>query len=389
MPRSVRPIMRQLHSARRIRENLKAAEKQPPKPRAQSQAQSRVQSQAQSRPQSQTQSRPQSQTQSRPQFIPQVNLSNVKSVTQDDSKKLEIDIDEVVVKIEEPKTKNTGKTKIAICICGYVPRSFKQTLPSITKNIIDPLEDEYDIDLYCYSLLSKSKTIDSSIKDENTMAVDNNSVYLINTKNTTTKYQEDISDEISQIIKKNNIKLRELNVVNFVRQLYMEQHSFEVIKNSGVDYKAIVYLQPDMFICKQISKSEIEKSIKHKKYIYTCSFNDWNGYGFGYYIGSPEAMNIVTSQIDNLYTLTNVQPEKLLKITIDKNKLERRKSDMFHFKVRANGKPNVYYQLLKKYLSSTDYQWVLKNFNNPNLVFSKYNHKSKKPQKNKRRSCPI
>jgi len=362
MPRPIRPIMRQLQSARRVRESRMAAETQ------------RLQS-------SRTQSKP---TTAHNHIQPQVNPS-----IQDESKKRNVDIDEVVVNIEEPKSKNPGKVKIAICICGYVPRSFKQTLPSITKNIINPLEDEYDIDLYCYSLLSKSNTIDSSIVDENTMAIDNNSVYLIKTKNTTTKYQEDISDEISQIIKKNNIKLRELNIVNFVRQLYMEQNSFEVIKNSGIDYKAIVYLQPDMFICKQISKSEIEKSIKHKKYIYTCSFNDWNGYGFGYYIGSPEAINIVTSQIDNLYTLTNVQPEKLLKTTIDKNKLERRKSDMFHFKVRANSKPNVYYQLLKKYLSSTDYQWVLKNFNNPNLVFSKYNHKSKKPQKNKRRSCPI
>ena len=65
-----------------------------------------------------------------------------------------------------------------------------------------------------------------------------------------------------------------------------------------------------MYICKPISRMEIHNTILKSNNIYTTSFNDWNGYGSGFYIGSMNAMNIICNMVTELSNDIGTDNEK-------------------------------------------------------------------------------
>lgn len=293
------------------------------------------------------------------------NLGEPEKPTQNvstDSIKLAIDQD-VDSTIGSAVESVTTKPTVAVCCCGFAPRSLKYTNHVLQKNIIDQLKTSFNVDVYLYSFLSKNNLHESPNSNEHGIAVDNEDIDLLENAVTQTIYQEDIASEVKRIIADNKIKLRDIAIINFIRGLLMEQKSFQMICESSKKYDSIVYVHPDMFFAKPISLKEVFDTINNKNCIYTTHFNDWNGYGTGFYIGSPKAIGCVASQINNLPTnLAKIEPERLLKKTIENMKLSRYKSSMFHFKVRASGTPDVYYQLLKKYTTTKEYMGTLAQF---------------------------
>lgn len=282
--------------------------------------------------------------------------------TEESSKTSVIEPSDVTVDIE-PK-----KPKVAVCCCGFAPRSIKYCHRSIQENVVDVLESEFDVDVYLYSFLSKEGRIQSSNSEEFDTEINNNDIMLLKTKKTWTAYQEDYTKVVKQYLTKANLNLPDLVKINYIRTLIMESNSFSQINDEGIEYDAYVYLQPDMFIAKPISCSEVSNVMRNEKVLYTCNFNDWSGYGTGFYIGTKTTIEILTKQLNYIAKVNNRQPEIILKKTCNQNNIDRCASKMFHFKIRANGKPNVYYQLLKKYTTPEEHKWVLKNMPMNNTV---------------------
>lgn len=303
---------------------------------------------------------------------------------------------------------DTSKPLIALCCCGYAPSSLRYTVESIKKNIIDILKPEFNIDIYTYSYISKNNIFESNDSKIHGTSVNNKDAELLG-NNIVSIYQEDVSDTIKNILINKNIKLRDISIVNFIRGLLMEKDSFNHIMNSNKNYKSIIYVHPDMFISKPISVTEIYNTINESKSLYTTSFNDLGGYGTGFYIGNPNVLSIITSRIDQLDSITKIEPEKLLKICVTKSNITRYNSSMFHFKVRINGKPDVYYQLLKKYTNTKEYMATMLLFKEsvrktitksspkpsskpspkPIMLDDNVNlHDKKSKRRHKRRSCP-
>jgi hypothetical protein len=153
-----------------------------------------------------------------------------------------------------------------------------------------------------------------------------------------------------------------------------------------------------MFIAKPIAISEVHKVISNPKAIYCTSFNDWDGYGVGYYIGTPKSIEIITNRLEAA-TIDMPSSEKHLKRAIDSAKLKRYKSTMFHFKIDSHGTVDVYYQLLKKFTTPVEFMSAKKAYqvacsSNPkNKIHPIVDDLSTRPRlsqlrKHKRRSCP-
>ena len=198
------------------------------------------------------------------------------------------------------------------------------------------------------------------------------------------------------MVKTAKVRQCDLSTVNFIRRLLTESEAYSWVANENIHYDCIVMLQPDMFIAKPILCTEIYNAINTSNSVYTCNFNDWNGYGTGFYIGQPDAMKRILGQKQYLSSFAEkLDGEKLLKYTFEQEKIQRVKSDMFHFKVRVGGKPNVYYQLLKKYTTPKQYIAAISLFKNISSNDSDKSSKDDSTLSNrktkshyKRRSCP-
>ena len=249
---------------------------------------------------------------------------------------------------------NDSKQLIAVCCCGFAPKSLKYTKESIKKNILDILEKEFIVDVYTYSYISKNNIIESNDTNKHGSFINNDDVNLLESK-VRTVYQEDVSDIIKNIISDKNISLRNISVINFLRELLMEKYSYQMIKESKKKYKSIIYVHPDMFISKPISIKEVYDTINVSNSLYTTTFNDWNGYGTGFYIGNPFVIERITNRIDELRNISKIESEKLLKTCVTNAKIHRYKSCMFYFKIKVDGKPDMFFQLLKKYTSTKEY----------------------------------
>ena len=62
---------------------------------------------------------------------------------------------------------NNNKEKIVVCLFGVIPRSIKYTWQSIKENIIDPLETEYNVDIYLFNLNVEDTLVDGVKLNQN------------------------------------------------------------------------------------------------------------------------------------------------------------------------------------------------------------------------------
>jgi len=322
--------------------------------------------------------------------------------------------DDIRVDIESDSVSNTMQTaniiynkvpdskpyKVAVCCGGLESGSLKYTCESIKKNIIEILMEEFSVDVFVHDLRGtdiKDKTYEHHRLFDDIDAAGLIKTYISN---------DAVNDGIDRMCKKGTWdESRRGN--NFMRELYMEENSYRIIKEyqrkNNVHYNAVVHVRPNMFIAKPIAISEVHKVISNPKAMYCCSFNDWDGYGVGFYIGTDQTLDIITTRINNL-PADKISSEKLLKRTIDSAKLKRYKSTMFYFKINNSGTVDVYYQLLKKFTTPSEYMdakkaYQLATSTNPkNKVHHRHSTATtddlairprlSQLRKQKRRSCP-
>lgn len=189
---------------------------------------------------------------------------------------------------------------VCVCICGFAPRSIKYTYESIQKNIIDPLNKHFNVDVFMFSLLSRNNIIDVSEGRQGGMTkykVNNDDIYLLHTTDTQTEYQEDV-DDIINLCEDNKyceyIDLKKTQTKNFLRDLYQEEKCFRMIDN--YKYDVCVMLGPDFYITKQINIDEVFDCMSNDNILYTTSYNDCGGIANKFYIGSINVMNKICTR---------------------------------------------------------------------------------------------
>lgn len=237
---------------------------------------------------------------------------------------------------------DSAKKKICIIIFGFVPRSFRFTYQSIINNIINPLKSNYDVKVYHYALLSRSKKIESKRKEESNDIILNNDYNLINCDKIIYEYQEDID---LKIIECKSSFYDEITLKNLSRYLYQEA---QCIKHFPINnFDACVMINNEEMYINKINFDEINKAIT-RNCCFTKSFSRYGGTSDGFYICKPSILNIICNRYNEIILGNNKYcgnsngrintSEAILKITLDKNNIDDLDSNIFCLKVRSNGK---------------------------------------------------
>ena len=165
-----------------------------------------------------------------------------------------------------------------------------------------------------------------------------------------TKFQEDLNLEY----KNNCTHYTDILDLNFNRAMYSE---FQCVTKFPINVAdTCVMVSSDSYILKDINLDEIENSIKYN-YLYTTNFNQYGGIANGFYITTPKNLQKICKRLDEFpifcsnHLNSGLNAEIYLKHIIDKYEITNKDSSMLYLKIRANGKPNHYGDLIKNKLS--------------------------------------
>ena len=276
------------------------------------------------------------------------------------------------------------KKHVAICCVNNVKNVLKYTKTQIETMIINPLSQKYNTDIFMLNYNNEDNDRDLYFKNAHISSVTS----------------EQLNTDVSELLKK-SIKA---DYRKSIIDAYMEKNIYNVIKEfektNATKFDAIIFFKSDIFPAKKISIEEVSKVMKHNDLFYSSSFNDWNGYSIGYYIGTMNSLDIVLNRFSEM-TYDRHSAEKILKTLVENSKIKRIVSNMFYFKIQKNGDTDVYYQLLKKYTSNQEYmdtqkayqsvvsksQNKIKESLDVDDVSSRNKSKGANRRKHKRRSC--
>jgi hypothetical protein len=316
-----------------------------------------------------------------------VNTATVNTAVAVDSVNVEIDSSMVAVdgsvdgSVDEAG--DNKKKKVALCCVNNVPNVLQYTKKQIERMIITPLTEKYNTDIFMLN-----HTIDNS----QNVSFNNANIYELNL--------EQLKTDTSELLKKS----LKSDYQKCLIDAYMEKKIYSIIKESektnDTQYDAIVFIKSDIFPARKISIKEVSKAIENNNSFYSSSFNDWNGYGLGYYIGTSISLNVIFDRFNHMISDRH-SAEKMLKTLVEKSNIKRIASNMFYFKIQKNGETDVYYQLLRKYTSNQEYMDAQKAYQS---VLTKSQHKIRESldiedmssrnkskganrRKHKRRSC--
>jgi len=248
---------------------------------------------------------------------------------------------------------NRHSPKICVLVTGFAPRGLKYTYKTIQKRIIDKLKLKYNtVDVYHYSFLTKSGTIDSNKKSENGLQINNNDVHLLKVKKLVTEYQEDIDEYIETLYVKKSCVTRFNNPLNYKRELFQE---YMTTKFPIQNYDACILLWSDAYILRDINLQHIENVVRDNNLLYTTSYNEYGAIANKFFICSPRVMMLLAQRIfysdqrcSQIFPKTE-NPESALKWWVNYLNIKNKHTDMFFVKIRTNLNIN-YTQPLKLFL---------------------------------------
>ena len=227
------------------------------------------------------------------------------------------------------------KKRACVCFFGVIGRSIRFTYDSITKQLIDPLKKEFDVDIYVFNL-----DVENSI-------VDGRSVNSLNYKIIKSDYcesrkQSDLDKEIDIYYQSGICKMRhdytKVQIINAVRQMYSEYRVGKFLEEHRGDYDTAIVCGPDYYLLNEISLDDVRKSVIQENTIYTTSVNDGQGYTNGFYIGNLNSLINVLKRYEIITELlpTKYDYEYLLKQSFIKYDIVRNITDLLFVKVRNN-----------------------------------------------------
>ena len=239
---------------------------------------------------------------------------------------------------------NNNKEKIVVCLFGVIPRSIKYTWQSIKENIIDPLETEYNVDIYLFNLNVEDTLVDG-------VKLNQNDIKLIPYTYKEEEKQTKIDKELDELCKNVKCKFRDdyghVLRRNALRQMYSEYRVGLFLEKNINKYKKAIVCGPDYYIANKLNINDLNN---YNNYIYRTIVNNGQGYTNGFYFGNINLVIPILKRYEQLnkYLPTNKDYEYLLKKSFDDNNISSKICNITFFKIRANkrvawqGKQNCY-----------------------------------------------
>lgn len=227
--------------------------------------------------------------------------------------------------------------RVAVCFFGVIPRSIRYTYESIVANIIDPLKEKYEVDIYVFNLDVGDTPVDD-------MPLCGSDVSIIPATCLEQRSQHEVDKELDCLVAAGICKMRSdytpKSIRNSLRQMYSEYRVGKWLEENQSRYKAAVVCGPDYYILNKLNMTEVDKSMCGGGCMYTSAVNDAGGYTNGFYIGSLSPMiNILKRyEIINRLLPTNNDYEHLVKRAFEINGITRCVSDMLFLKIRRSKK---------------------------------------------------
>ena len=260
--------------------------------------------------------------------------------------------------IKEATTQASPKKKKAlVAVFGVFSRSLRKTWPQINRMIVEPLEKDYDVEIYGFNnQLDNVDTLDGR-------PIQKSSIETIKT-NHKLVYQEVKQSQLDEYIKQDNSWLThtwrapysDKVKKNAVRQFYLEQHVSDYVSNSDEDYHAVIALIADVSPLVPLSMNGINLT---ENAIYTGSFQyikqDYDKHVTnGYYVGSKHSVSKIMSTVKTAhsnsenYTMRRTNHyETLVYRTLVAVKLEGHFTDMLFCKLRSNNRCYMIGKIIK------------------------------------------
>jgi hypothetical protein len=266
-----------------------------------------------------------------------------------------------VLFLQEKETFDNRKNKVIVCFFGVVPRSIKYTFSSIQNRLLNKLKQYYDVDIFVFNLKV------NNLVDNTTL--DNNDINIIPYNYLEEYEQANLDKEIDFIC--NNIKCKfrqnydKLRVRNGIRQMYSEYRVGSFLEKNQGKYDAAVICGPDYYLANNINLNDFEQSLVNNQ-VYTSQVNDAQGYTNGFYFGKISRLIPILKRYKELkyYLPTDKDYESVLKRSFEKNNISRNKTNIVFFKVRAN--KDIHWQGNQRtdFLTKTEKENVLKEYDN-------------------------
>jgi hypothetical protein len=234
--------------------------------------------------------------------------------------------------------------KAIVCLYGVIPRSIKYTIKTMKENIINTLKEHFSVDIYVFNMNVENELVDDTL-------VNQNDINLIPYTFFEEKYQKDFDLELNELQLKYNLKFRDNytneNTQNALRQMYSEYRVGLFLENNP-NYDLAVSFSSDMYFANKINIHHCLDSCNNNK-LYGCKINEGQGYSNGFFFGNVKSMIKIYKRFEQIetYLPVNADYEYVLKMSFDRNNIERIITDIIVFKIRANRKifgwPNVNY----------------------------------------------
>jgi hypothetical protein len=228
------------------------------------------------------------------------------------------------------------KPKIVICFFGVIGRGLKYTWKSLNKNLVKPLQKEFDVDIFVCN-----NNIGNSIIDGVHINNDYNAIPYDFCEE---MIQSNIDKRIAKISKKCTIKFHHYHynkkiTQNAMRIMYVEYRVGCFLQKKINKYKCAVVCSTDFYLGKKININDVKNALKDTKSVFTTNVCDWDGYTDGFYIGNLKPLIPILKRFNTIHNHlpTDKGYEYLLKLYFLKNKIKRKITDMPFCKIRANG----------------------------------------------------
>lgn len=262
------------------------------------------------------------------------------------------------------KTITKLKEKIIVCFFGVISRSIQYTLDSLNTNVLKPLKDKYDVDIYLFNNNIGNEKIDGKVvKHVKTPS------FIVPVTHYEEMTQKEIDLCIDKDIKKKNIKVKfrgdysATQMKNAIRQMYSEYKTGCFLKTVENKYKTAIVCGPDLFVANKININDVEKSMIDN-HVYTTHVNPAQGLTNGFYIGKPSFLGRILKRYQKLETFlpTDKDYEYILYQSFKREKIGNKYTPLVFFKIRAN--KIVHWQGFRKlhFLSHSDKEVVLSRF---------------------------
>lgn len=229
------------------------------------------------------------------------------------------------------------RNKIAICFFGVCSRSMKYTHHNHIKNIIDPIKQDFDYDIYVFNNNVGNIMIDNTRQLNDNINIIESNIYEEMT-------QIDIDKIIDEKISRDNIvvKMRfdydETLIRNAMRQMFAEEQVGLFLEKNKNNYTAAIICNTDLYFLNKINPETIRNAISLYSSVYTTNVNDAQGYTNGFYIGSLDPLIKILKRFSILEKMlpTDKDYEYLLKKSFDINNITRIITEIDFVKIRSN-----------------------------------------------------